>query len=116
MKNFFHIFVFVDAGGLGSLESKVNPKGLYTGPYFSPAILSNYTVMVGDTVHLPCQVGGGESKVNPKGLYTGPYFSPVILSNYTIMVEDTLHLLCQVGGLGTLGSKENPTGLYTGPI
>jgi hypothetical protein len=71
----FKFFIFVDAGGLGSLESKVNPKGLYTGPYFSPAILSNYTVMAGDTVHLPCQVGGLrslESKMNPKGLYSTP--------------------------------------------
>ncbi len=52
----------------------MNPKGLYTGPDFSPAILYNYTVMVGDAVHLPRQVGGQgslESKVNPKGLY-GP--------------------------------------------
>jgi hypothetical protein len=57
----------------------VNPKRLFTGPYFSTAILSNYTVMVGDTVHLPCQVGGLgslESKVNPKGLHTGPCFPP----------------------------------------
>ncbi len=70
----------------------MNPKGLYTGPYFSPAILSNYTVMVGDTVHLPCQVGGLrslESKINPKGLYTGFYFSPAILSN-SVMVGDTI--------------------------
>jgi hypothetical protein len=58
--------MFVNAGGLGSLESKVNPKGLYTGPYFSPAILSNYTVMVGDTVHLPCQVGGLRSLESKK--------------------------------------------------
>ncbi len=57
----------------------MNPKGLCTGPYYSPAILSNYTVMVGDTVNLPCQVGGLgslESKVNPKGLHTGPCFPP----------------------------------------
>ncbi len=55
--SFFLGFIIVRfAGSLSSLESKVNPKGLYTGPYFSPAILSNYTAMVGDTVHLPCQV------------------------------------------------------------
>ncbi len=92
IKNFFKFFIFVDAGGLGSLESKVNPKGLYTGPYFSPAILSNYTVMVGDTVHLPCQVGSLgslESKVNPMVLYTRPYLSPAILFNYTVMMGDT---------------------------
>ncbi len=73
--------------------------------------------MVGDTVHLPCQVGGLgslESKVNLKGLYTGFSISPAILS-YSVMVGDTLHLPCQVGSLGSLGSKGNPKGLYTGP-
>jgi hypothetical protein len=35
----------------------MNPKGLYSRPYISPAFLSNYTIMVGDTVHLPFQVG-----------------------------------------------------------
>jgi hypothetical protein len=67
-------------GGLGNLESQVNPKGLYTGPYFSPAILSNYTVIVGDTVHLFCKVeglGSLESKVNPKGLYSGTLLLPL---------------------------------------
>jgi hypothetical protein len=95
----------------------VNPKGPYTGLDFSPAILSNYTVMVGDIVHLPCQVGGLrslESKMNPNGLYTGPYFSPEILSNYTVMVGDTIHLPCQVGGLGSLESQVNPKRL-SGP-
>jgi hypothetical protein len=51
----------------------MNPKGVYSRPYFSLTILSNYTVMVGDTLHLPCQVGGLgslESKMNSKGLYT----------------------------------------------
>ena len=32
------------------------PKGLYTGPYFAPGLVSNYTAAVGDTVHLSCQV------------------------------------------------------------
>jgi hypothetical protein len=81
----------------------VNPKGLYTGPYFSSAILSNF-VMVGDTLHLPCKEGGLgslESKVNPKDLYSGPFFSPDILSNYNVMVGDTVsvNFPCQVGGL-----------------
>jgi len=30
--------------------------GLYTGPYFSPHSVSNITVRVGETVHLPCRV------------------------------------------------------------
>ncbi len=71
--------------------------------------------MVGDTVHLPCQVGdlgNLESKVNPKGLYTGCYLCPAILSNFTVMVGDTVHLPCQVVGLG---SKVNPMGVYAGP-
>ena len=53
--------------------------------------------MVGDTVHLPCQVGGLgslESKVNPKGLFTHLYITSAVLFNYKIMVGDTLHLLC----------------------
>jgi hypothetical protein len=65
--------------GLGSLESKVNPKGLYTGSYFSPTILSNYTIMMGDTAHLSWKVvglGSLESKVNPKGLYIRTFFFP----------------------------------------
>jgi hypothetical protein len=55
-------------GGLRSLESKMNLKGLYTGFYFFPAILYNF-VMMGDTLHLPCKVGGLcslESKMNSK--------------------------------------------------
>jgi hypothetical protein len=81
---------------VGSLDSKnkVNPKGLYTGPYFSPAILSNYTVMLGNTVYLPCQVVdglGSESKMNHKGLYIRPFLNSAILSNYTVMVGDTVH-------------------------
>jgi hypothetical protein len=35
----------------------VNPKGLYTRAYVSHTILSDFTVMVGDTVPLPCKVG-----------------------------------------------------------
>ena len=38
----------------GSLQQA--PKGLYTGPYFSPGLISNYTAAVGDTVRLNCKV------------------------------------------------------------
>jgi hypothetical protein len=67
--------------------------------------------MVGDTLNLPCKVGGLgslKSKVNPKVLYTGTYFTPAVLSNYTVLVGDTVHLPCQVGGLCSLESKMNP--------
>jgi hypothetical protein len=75
----------------------MNSKGLDTVFYFSPAILSN-SVMVGDTLHLPCRVGGLrslENKVNPRGQYSIRYFSPAILSNDTVILGDTVHLPCQ---------------------
>jgi hypothetical protein len=68
-------------GGLGNLESKVNPKRLYSRAYVSHTILSDFTVKVGDTVLLPCKVGslgslkgidrpfGGGSRVDLFNLY-----------------------------------------------
>ena len=41
---------------VGRSLGKVSPKGLYTGPYFAPSLISNYSAMVGDTVHLSCMV------------------------------------------------------------
>lgn len=37
-------------------ESQKHLSGLYTGPYFSPGSVSNLTVSLGETVHLPCRV------------------------------------------------------------
>ncbi len=104
-------------GGLCSLESKMNPTGLYTGPYFSPAILSNYTIMVGDTVHLPCQdYAALQGRRIPRDCT--PVFTFPLPSSPTtphIMVGDTLYLPCQVGSLGSQESQVNPKGLYTRP-
>ena len=55
----------VEAGGSGTVNlrhsrryvsGKDTPKGLYTGPYFSPGLVSNYTASVGETIRLNCKV------------------------------------------------------------
>lgn len=38
------------------VSGKETPKGLYTGPYFSPGLISNYTAAVGETIRLNCKV------------------------------------------------------------
>ena len=38
------------------VSGKDTPKGLYTGPYFSPGLVSNYTASVGETIRLNCKV------------------------------------------------------------
>ncbi len=55
----------MEAGGPGTVNlrhsrryvsGKDTPKGLYTGPYFSPGLVSNYTASVGETIRLNCKV------------------------------------------------------------
>jgi len=47
---------FVGANSAQKADKPRKLSGLYTGPYFDPSTLSNFTAQLGDTAQMPCRV------------------------------------------------------------
>ncbi|XP_023323778.1 junctional adhesion molecule-like [Eurytemora carolleeae] len=93
---------------------KVSPKGLYTGPYFAPSLISNYSSMVGDTVHLSCVVFQVETQ---SVSWVRSRDSHILSVDTTVFVSDPRVVIIQnkIRGEWTLivkGVKKSDEGVY----